>query len=447
MKHLIVVTLLCTPGAFSALNVTVIGTGYVGLVTSAYLAERHNVTAYDIDTAKIRSLQCGKSPLYEPGLDELLTGNRVRLDFTSDCHRAVKNADIIMLAVGTPSLPDGGTDLRALESAALSVAQNLDHNAIIIIKSTVPVGTTRMLEKLFEESCSHRVYVVSNPEFLREGCSVYDVHNPDRIVIGTRSMEIKPIIEELYRDIIDRNIPCVHTTPESAEMIKYAANAFLAMKISFANELARICDATGASMRDVRCGIGLDHRINPHFLMPGPGFGGSCFPKDVRGLIAIARLHNVPLNLIPAIMTTNDTQQRYICEQLRNALNGSCAGKTIAICGIAFKANTDDTRESPAVAIMENLAQEGALIRVYDPVARLTKTSAHGTQCESWQEAASDADALMILTEWPEFANISLAEARALLRNPIIIDARGTISSALAKREGFTYRGLGSMDE
>jgi len=408
----------------SGLNVTIIGTGYVGLVTSAYLAERHQVTAYDIDHTKIALLRRGTCPLFEPDLPELIHKSKQNLRFSTSLREALSDADVIMIAVGTPSLADGSVDTSMLMRAVQSIAQALTHPAAIIIKSTVPVGTLKKIEAIFATTNPHAVTLISNPEFLREGCSVYDIQNPDRIIAGTRSSLGIEIIQDLYCDAVERNIPFLFTTPESAEMIKYASNAFLALKVSYANEIGRLCRATGATMDEVTAGIGLDHRINSHFLKQGPGFGGSCFPKDVRGVVALAKEIGLELTLIPSILATNDAQKAYVCSLVRTALGGSCANKTVAVLGIAFKANTDDIRESAALDIIDSLSKENSLIKVYDPVARMPFARENITECSSWQEALSNADVLLVLTEWPKFREIGADSINQLMCHPTIIDTR-----------------------
>lgn len=437
MKILFIL-LLCAFKEAVGLNVTIIGTGYVGLVTSAYLAEMHQVTAYDIDQKKIATLKRGTCPLFEPDLPELIQKNQHNLRFSTSLEEALSEAEVVMIAVGTPSLPDGSVDTRILMSAVQEIAQRLTHPAAIIIKSTVPVGTLKKVEDLFAAKNSHHVVFISNPEFLREGCSVYDIKHPDRIVIGTRSDRGMAIAKQLYNDALERNIPFIFTTPESAEMIKYASNAFLALKVSYANEIGRLCRATGANMQEVTTGVGLDHRINKHFLNQGPGFGGSCFPKDVRGIVALAENYGVELTLIPSILTANQTQKEYVCSLVRTALGGSCKQKTIAVLGIAFKANTDDIRESAALDIIDLLSKEEAMVRVYDPVARMPFIRENITECSSWQEALRGADALVVLTEWPEFKALPTDTVCELMRNPTIIDTR-SILQLENQRNCFTY--------
>ncbi len=431
-------------------NICVIGTGYVGLVTGTCLADMGNqVTCVDIIAEKIEKLKAGILPIYEPGLAELVERNvqADRLHFTTSYAEGLANAEFIFIAVGTPTGQDGhGADLQYVESAARAIAQNLDHYAVIINKSTVPVGTGDIVANVIRQNLKHpdvHFSVVSNPEFLREGAAVNDFLQPDRIVLGSTDREAANLVAELYLPLRAR---MVITDIYTAEMIKYASNAFLATKISFINEIARICERLGADVKEVAAGMGYDNRIGRAFLDAGLGYGGSCFPKDVKALAHMAAEAGLHPQLLNAVMEINQDQRRLVVDKLVSLLGG-LRGTVIGVLGLAFKPNTDDMREAPSVDIIRWLLAQGASVRAYDPIATETAQQALAglevTYCKTSYEVAEGADALVVVTEWNEFKSLNMVRIRDSMRRPILVDGRNVYEPAEMQRLGFTYRGMG----
>jgi UDPglucose 6-dehydrogenase len=435
--------------------ICVIGTGYVGLVTGTCLADMGNqVTCVDIVPEKIESLRHGVLPIYEPGLEELVERNihAGRLRFTTSYSEGLDNCEFIFISVNTPtSANQGGADMRFVESAARSIAQELDHYVIIINKSTVPVGSGDVVSRVISQHLARpemRFSVVSNPEFLREGSAVQDFQHPDRVVLGSSEPEAANTVARLYLPL---RAPIVITDLYTAEMIKYASNAFLATKISFINEIAQICERLGADVKEVAVGMGYDKRIGRAFLDAGLGYGGSCFPKDVRALAHMADEAGLHPQLLRAVMDINHDQRRLIVTKVTNIL-GSLRNCTIGVLGLAFKPNTDDMREAPSIDIIRWITAQGATIRVYDPVASetgreaLTRNGVHMdmvTFCESPYEVAQEADALIVVTEWNEFKSLNMQMIRSAMRRPVLIDGRNIYEGPEIERQGFIYRGVG----
>jgi len=426
------------------MKITVIGTGYVGLVTGACLADLGNaVVGVDKDEEKIARLNRGESPIYEVGLPELLARNLERnLTFTTDTREAVERSEIVFITVGTPQGEDGSADMTYVLEAAGEIAEAINGYKIIVNKSTMPVGSTRLVERVIRERAGREEFdVVSNPEFLREGTAVRDFMHPDRIVIGTDSQRAAGVMAELYRPL---NAPLFITDPASAEMIKYASNAFLATKVSFINAIANICEAVHADVKEVALGMGYDRRIGFEFLRSGPGFGGSCFPKDCRALIDIARRHGYHFYLLEGVMRVNQEQMALMVKKVKGKL-GDLKGKNVAAWGLAFKANTDDVRESPALEIVRMLMEEGARVRAYDPQAMENARQAlPQLECaESALEAVRDADILVLLTDWEEFKMQDFQKVRELMRGREILDTRNCLEPISIRRLGFDYEGVG----
>lgn len=434
--------------------IAVIGTGYVGLVTGAGLASIGNtVICADIAADKIAQLNQGIIPIYESGLKELVEYGvqSGALSFTTDVAGAIEAASVIFIAVGTPMDDSGAADLRAFNAVTKTVAAHMNGHKTIVTKSTVPVGNGRSLQQRLTEQFGidpALFTIVSNPEFLREGSAVYDFLNPDRVVIGTDDEYGVAVMARVYRQFIEDEVPFVWTNIPTAELIKYASNAFLATKLSFINEIANLCDATGAQIRTVSYAMGLDSRISPRFLNPGPGYGGSCFPKDTQALVHIANHYGITLNTVIGGMHTNDAQQLVPVHKLHKVLP-SCAGKTIAILGLAFKANTDDVRYSPALTVIEVLLEEGAYIRAYDQAAMANTAQQFPdvVYCDSLYDALTGADALIIMTEWDEFKHLDLQKVRERMLGNIIIDARNLLHAHEVQEYGFYYDGIGQAIE
>lgn len=433
------------------MHIAVIGTGYVGLVSGAGLADfGMMVTCVDIDENKIKRLKKGDIPFYEPGLDILVKKNikAGRLEFTTDLSKAVKNSLVIFICVGTPSLPDGSADLSQIKEVALSLAEILDEYKVIVTKSTVPVGTNRWIKQLIDNNkkTDAAVDVISNPEFLREGNAVEDFMHPDRVIIGGESAYAIAIIKDIYRPLYLAETPFIITNLETAELIKYASNAFLATKISFINEIANFCEKVGADVTLVAKGMGLDPRIGAKFLNPGPGFGGSCFPKDVKALIKQGRQLSSPFKILEAVIEINERQKIRAVEKLESFL-GDLKNKIIAVLGLSFKPNTSDVRESPALTLIPILTQKGAKVRAFDPVAMEEFKRAVGNipvdYAHSPEEAVKGADALVILTEWNEFRFLELTKIKSLMKNPLLIDMRNIYEPEIVKKLGFSYAGIG----
>ncbi|NBD23597.1 UDP-glucose dehydrogenase family protein [Paenibacillus glycinis] len=429
------------------MNITVIGTGYVGLVSGICYAELGNrVICVDKDLAKVATLQNGGIPIYEPGLQELSAKNTAagRLSYTSDLREAVEQADIVIIAVGTPSLPNGEANLAYIDQAAIEIAQAMNGYKIIAVKSTVPVGTNERVAKLIRSWTAEQFHSISLPEFLREGSAVQDTLHPDRVVIGADSETAAETIVRLHRSLTDQ---IVVTDIRSAEMLKYASNAFLATKISFINEIANICEKVGADVTRVAEGMGYDKRIGHAFLKAGIGYGGSCFPKDTRALIQIAGNVDYEFKLLRAVVEVNQDQRMNVIRKLESIFDGELQGKTIAVWGLAFKPNTDDVRESPAHEIIQYLTQSGAHVKAYDPIATRNFRSMYGENgvmwCDDALQAATGADALCLLTEWDEFVRADLVELQSLLRKPILIDGRNVFKEADLAETKFIYYSIG----
>jgi UDPglucose 6-dehydrogenase len=435
------------------MNVTVLGAGYVGLVAGAGLADFGlSVTSVDVDTEKIQMLSEGKLPFFEPGLEELARRNvRLgRLRYSTDIRAAVRSSDAVFIAVGTDAGPEGMPDLSQVWAAADSISQSLDAYKVVVIKSTVPVGTAaEMRQRIARQLKAPAEFdVVSNPEFLREGSALEDFFHPNRVVVGTSSERAAAIMRDIYRPLYLVETPFVFTTWETAELIKYAANSFLALKVSFVNELANLCDAVGpsADIHVVVRALGLDRRIGPKFLHPGPGFGGYCFPKDSRALCQIARQHGVDFKTVDAAVAVNDIQFLRVIEKLRQGL-GSLAGRTVTVLGLSFKPNTDDVRESRAIKICKALVSEGCTLRVYDPVAGAA-SSRHlkgdrVTYCTDAYQAVKGGNALVIATEWNEFRNLDPARLKDLMRGDLLVDARNILDPQKVRAAGLRYTGMG----
>ena len=431
------------------MKVAVVGTGYVGLVLGACLAETGNdVLCADVDAAKIGGLQHGKLPIYEPGLEPLVVHNlrEGRLTFTTDVGQAVERSDVVFIAVGTPPDEDGSADLRHVLDVAGTIGRRMNAPKIVITKSTVPVGTAERVRAEIAKHTTTPFHVCSNPEFLKEGAAVEDFMKPDRVVVGVDSDEAARVLEELYAPFVRTGNPLIFMDLPSAEMTKYAANAMLATRISFMNQIARLCEAVGADVTQVRRGIGTDRRIGPAFLFPGPGYGGSCFPKDVQALIRSGNEHEVPLDILQTVQTANDRQKRVLFDKLRRHFDDKLRGRAVAVWGLAFKAETDDVRESPALALVELLLKDGATVRVHDPAALASARRVLGdrvTYAEHAYDALARADALAIVTEWLEYRNPDFARIRQLLRRPLIVDGRNLYEPDRLARLGFTYDSLG----
>jgi UDPglucose 6-dehydrogenase len=434
-------------------DIAVIGTGYVGLVTGAGLADFGNdVICVDIDVNKIEALRKGVIPIYEPGLEQIVSKNveERRLRFTTDLPDAIRKARAIFIAVGTPPRPDGSADLRYVEEVARQIARHMNGPKLIITKSTVPIGTGRMIERIIDESGSgHKASVVSNPEFLREGSAIEDFMKPDRVVIGASDTESAELMKQIYAPLHSLEIPFVVTNVESSELIKYAANGFLATKITFINEIAVVCEQVGANVQDVALGMGLDTRIGPKFLQAGPGFGGSCFPKDTSAMADISRRHGYEFQIMEAVLRVNDDIKQRMVVKIVEALGGQVSGTTIAVLGLAFKPETDDMRDSPTIPIIKGLQAQGAKVRAYDPQAmENSKTIFDGIEyCDDAYETAVGADALVIATEWNAFRALNLERIRKALRRPVVVDLRNVYEPHRMKSEGFEYYSVGRAFE
>ena len=432
-------------------KICVIGTGYVGLLTAVGLSDFGNsVIGVDIDKSKIDSLNSGKNIIYEPGLDEYLVKNleSKRLSFTLDLEYAVKNSEVIFIAVGTPSSDNGDADLKYVYDALDGFSKYINSYKILVIKSTVPVGTNRIISKKLKENGITNVTVVSNPEFLREGKAVYDFFHPDRVVIGHETEEAKNIMEDVYKALNRTSVPFVWCNWESAEIIKYASNGFLALKIAFINQIACLAEETGADVNVIAKAMGMDGRIGSKFLHPGPGYGGSCFPKDTRALSCISKRLNSPISLIDCVVEANEAQKRRIFERLKKRI-GSVKNKTIGILGLAFKAETDDVRESSAIIIVELLLQDGAIIQVHDPQAMNNfRNIFPNIEYKSIAyDVADNADALIILTEWNEYRSLDLNIIKQKMTRPYIFDTRNVIDEDELLESHFSYDLIGRKTE
>jgi len=429
--------------------IAVVGTGYVGLVTGTCFADSGNdVTCVDIDSAKIERLTRGEIPIYEPGLSEMVEHNveAGRLKFTTDLNAAVGEAELVFLAVGTPPADDGSADLRNLWAVVDAMAAHLPEKAIVVTKSTVPVGTNEGIFKRLKEKTRRECEVASNPEFLKEGAALDDFTKPDRVVVGVRSKFAADKLHELYKPFLRTEKPFLVMSPESAEMTKYVANALLSTKISFINETANLCELVGADVNDVRRGIGSDSRIGTAFLFPGVGYGGSCFPKDVRALEAVGRAKGYEMRILPAVDEVNRRQKTVMLAKILKHFQEDVKGKTFAVWGLAFKPRTDDIREAPALAMIDELLARGAKIHVHDPEAMDNVRRQYGDKllyAERPYDALLDADALLIMTEWKEFHSPTFATVKKLLRKPVVFDGRNLYETSTLRDAGFTYYSIG----
>jgi len=432
------------------MRIAMIGTGYVGLVSGACFADfGHHVTCVDKDTDKIAALRRGEIPIFEPGLDALVAANvkAGRLDFTTDLTGPVAQAEAVFIAVGTPSRRgDGHADLSYVYAAAREIAAALRDYTVVITKSTVPVGTGDEVERLIlETNPAADVAVASNPEFLREGAAIRDFKFPDRIVVGTADDRARKVLGEIYRPLSLNQAPVMYTARRTAELIKYAANAFLATKITFINEIADLAEKVGADVQDVARGIGMDNRIGAKFLHAGPGFGGSCFPKDTRALVKIALDHDAPLRIVEAVLGVNDNRKRAMARKVSNAVGGNLRGKTIAVLGLTFKPDTDDMREAPSIPLVTGLLDMGAKVRAFDPVGM--EQAKHElpdiTYCEDAYACAEGADALVIVTEWVQFRALDLPRLKLAMKQPVVVDLRNVYRPEEMAAAGFTYESVG----
>lgn len=431
------------------MHIAVIGTGYVGLVTGACFADfGMRVTCVDKDEGKIASINAGKMPIYEPGLDALVAKSvrEGRLEFSTDVRGTIERSLVVFLAVGTPPSGDGSVDMSQIDEVAYEIARSLNGYKVIVTKSTVPVGAASRIKKIIAENKAtpSRFSVAANPEFLREGAAINDFMRPDRVVIGSTDDEAVAILKDIYRPLYLIETPFVITTPESAEMIKYASNAFLATKVSFINEISRLCELLGADVHDVAKGMGMDVRIGSKFLHPGPGFGGSCFPKDAQALVALGRTVNYDVRIVEAALRVNESQKNSIIDRIRRLLP-QLDGKTIAILGLAFKPETDDIREAPSIKIIGDLLKAGSRVRAYDPAAmesaRCLLTDVE--YCEDEYEAARDSNALVVVTEWNQFRRLDMDRLKQLMREPNIIDLRNLYEPETMRSAGFKYLAMG----
>jgi UDPglucose 6-dehydrogenase len=435
------------------MNVTIIGAGYVGLVTGACFAEFGvQVCCVDKDAAKIAALERGEIPIYEPGLDAIVERNlrEGRLTFSTDTAAAVSRSLVVFIAVQTPSDGDGGTDLAAVEAVAREIGRTIDGYKVVVTKSTVPVGTSYRVKGWIEEELaaagrSQRFSVASNPEFLREGAAIGDFMRPDRVVIGADDEEAIAILKDLYRPLYLIETPFVLCNIPTSELTKYAANAFLATKISFINEMANYCEQVGADVHAIARGIGLDKRIGSKFLHAGPGFGGSCFPKDTRAAAHFARQAGGAFEIVEAVIRVNERQRLRMVEKIEAALGGDLAGRTVALLGLSFKPETDDVRDAPAIAIARALQERGATVRAFDPVAmdNAARLVPGLVLCKNEYDACENADALVLVTEWNRFRMLDLERVKGLLREPVLVDLRNVYEPATVRRAGFRYESVG----
>ena len=432
------------------MRIAMIGTGYVGLVSGACFADfGHRVTCVDTDAGKITALNRGEIPIFEPDLDRLVAASvsAGRLDFTTDLAGPVGEADAVFIAVGTPSRRgDGHADLTYVHAAAREIARALQGFTVVVTKSTVPVGTGDEVERIIRETNPQAdIAVTSNPEFLREGAAIRDFKHPDRIVVGTSDERARKVLGEVYRPLYLNQAPIMYTERRTAELIKYAANAFLATKITFINEMADLSEKVGADVQEVARGIGLDNRIGPKFLNAGPGFGGSCFPKDTRALVKTALDHDVPLRIVEAVLAVNDNRKRAMARKVSSALGGNLRGKTIGLLGLTFKPDTDDMREAPSIPLVTGLLDLGAKVRAYDPAGMEQAKSELPdiTYCEDPYAVARDADALVIVTEWRQFRALDLKRLKREMATPVMVDLRNIYRRDEMEELGFTYESVG----
>jgi UDPglucose 6-dehydrogenase len=429
-------------------HIGVVGTGYVGLVVGTCLAENGNsVVCVDSDAAKVAALRRGEIPIYEPGLEEMVPRNvaEERLRFDTDLDAAVRESEILFIAVGTPQGEDGSADLRHVLGVAEAIGRAMNGPKLIVIKSTVPVGTAGRVRQPVAAVSGHAFSVVSNPEFLKEGAAVDDFLKPDRVVVGVENAQAEALMRELYEPFIRTGNPVLVMDPASAELTKYAANAMLATRISFMNEIANLCDRVGADVRQVRLGMGSDSRIGSSFLFPGVGYGGSCFPKDVKALLRMGEAAGSPMRVAGAVDAANDAQKAILVPRIEAHLGG-LDGKLVAVWGLAFKPRTDDIREAPALALIAELLRRGASVRAYDPKAGAAARSVLGDQvriCQRSYEAVEGADALVVVTEWAEFREPDFPRIKALMRRPAVFDGRNIYNPQLLREMGFHYEGIG----
>jgi UDPglucose 6-dehydrogenase len=430
------------------MNITVVGSGYVGLVVGGCLAETGNaVICADVDEAKIEGLRNNILPIYEPGLDDYVERNQKqgRLSFTTDIGEAIASADVVFIAVGTPPDEDGSADLRHVLAVAEQIGKHMKRELVVVTKSTVPVGTAAKVSAAVNKHAKFPFHMCSNPEFLKEGAAIDDFMKPDRVVIGVETDHARSVMAELYAPFVRTGKPILFMDIPSAEMTKYAANAMLATRISFMNEIANLCEVVGADVDLVRKGIGSDGRIGSAFLFPGPGYGGSCFPKDVKALVRTARSYEVPLRVLDAVDLANDAQKHLLFKKVERCL-GSVKGKRVAVWGLAFKPNTDDMREAPALVLIEELLAAGAEVVAHDPVAmheterRIGKTI---TYAESNYEALEGADALVVVTDWNEYRHPDFDRIKSTLRSPVVVDGRNLYDAQKLRALGFTYSSIG----
>ncbi|HET7631440.1 MAG TPA: UDP-glucose/GDP-mannose dehydrogenase family protein [Gemmatimonadaceae bacterium] len=442
------------------MNITVVGTGYVGLVVGACLAETGNaVTCADVDADKIQGLTMNELPIYEPGLEDFVGRNQRdgRLRFTTDVAAAVGDADVVFIAVGTPPDEDGSADLTHVLAVATAIGKHMKREMVVVTKSTVPVGTAAKVSSAIAANAKFPFHICSNPEFLKEGAAVDDFMKPDRVVIGVETDHARSVMAELYAPFVRTGKPIIFMDVPSAEMTKYAANAMLATRISFMNEIANLCERVGASVDLVRKGIGSDARIGPAFLFPGPGYGGSCFPKDVKALVSTGNEYQAPLQILQAVEEVNERQKHRLFEKLQALLQDELRGARVALWGLAFKPNTDDMREAPALVLIEALREAGATVVAHDPVAMpeaRRRLDGRVEFAETSYGALQDADALVVVTDWNEYRHPDFGRIRQLLRRPVIVDGRNLYDPEKMRAEGFQYvsigrpgRAIGAADE
>ena len=431
------------------MNIAVVGSGYVGLVVGACLAETGNdVVCADVDVGKIDALQRNVIPIYEPGLEQLVERNQrqERLAFTTDVARAIAGAEVVFIAVGTPPDEDGSADLRHVLDVARQIGRHMTREVVVVTKSTVPVGTADRVQQAVAETARLPFHMCSNPEFLKEGAAVEDFLKPDRVVLGVDSDHARSVMAELYAPFVRTGKPIIFMDIASAEMTKYAANAMLATRISFMNEIANLCEAVGADVDLVRKGMGSDQRIGPSFLFPGPGYGGSCFPKDVKALVRTAREVKASLRVLESVEEANDRQKERLFAKLVAALGGELRGRRIAVWGLAFKPNTDDMREAPSLVLIDQLLAAGATVTAHDPAAMDEARRRLGTRidfAETNYEALADADALVVVTDWNEYRHPDFGRINATLRRPVVIDGRNLYNPAKMRALGFVYDCIG----
>ncbi|TSA18915.1 UDP-glucose/GDP-mannose dehydrogenase family protein [bacterium] len=431
------------------MRLSVIGTGYVGLVQGACFADTgNNVICMDIDEKKINSLKKGTIPIYEPGLEELVRKNvqEGRLEFTTSIKTAVQKSDIIFLCLPTPPSEDGSADLTHVLSVANQIAELANGEKIVVSKSTVPVGTVDKIRQVLKKKAKHPMEVVSNPEFLKEGSALQDSLKPDRVVIGTRSKKTAATLQELYDPFVRTGNPIIVMDERSSEMTKYAANAFLATKISFMNELANLCEEVGADIDSIRRGIGSDPRIGKQFLFPGVGYGGSCFPKDVKALVMTAEQYGNALTILRSVDKVNEEQKRVLLRKLNKHFKNQLKGKTIVLWGLSFKPQTDDIREAPSLVVIRELLDAGAIVRAHDPIANTMVEPLFRGKVEFYEnsyDALKDADALLVVTEWNEFRRPDFSKMKKLMKKPVILDGRNIYDPKEMKEKGFIYYSIG----